>query len=74
MVAATIIEAPSSTKNVNGERDPERHLTKQGHGRKRSEPSGRAAAALASIGSVSLIASTVPRLVAITVSSPAPQI
>ncbi len=30
MVDATIIEAPSSTKNASGERDPEMHQTKKG--------------------------------------------
>ena len=30
MVDATIIEAPSSTKNASGERDPERHQAKKG--------------------------------------------
>jgi IS5 family transposase len=31
MVDATIIEAPSSTKNASGERDPEMHQTKKGN-------------------------------------------
>lgn len=31
IVDATIIEAPSSTKNDDGERDPEMHQTKKGH-------------------------------------------
>ena len=31
IVDATIIAAPSSTKNVKGERDPEMHQTKKGH-------------------------------------------
>jgi IS5 family transposase len=31
MVDATIIHAPSSTKNANGERDPEMHQTKKGN-------------------------------------------
>ena len=31
MVDATIIHAPSSTKNAKGERDPEMHQTKKGN-------------------------------------------
>jgi len=31
LMDATIIEAPSSTKNKSGERDPEMHLTKKGN-------------------------------------------
>ena len=31
MVDATIIAAPSSTKNADGERDPEMHQTKKGN-------------------------------------------
>jgi IS5 family transposase len=31
MVDATIIEAPTSTKNASGERDPEMHQTKKGN-------------------------------------------
>ena len=31
IIDATIIKAPSSTKNVSGKRDPEMHQTKKGH-------------------------------------------
>jgi hypothetical protein len=33
IVDATIIAAPSATKNKEGERDPEMHQTKKGNGR-----------------------------------------